>query len=306
MYIISLITYFSKYLLYHYSIFYIMSDMELKRVGIVSNQIKDKDLKGALKAAEILRLKGARVFFDTNGMPAGEKEAIDFSQIDCLFVLGGDGTLLKAALMASRFDVSILGINLGRLGFLTEIELHHIEKAIDEMIAGNFYFERRIMLDCSVYLHKKAIFQIDALNDIAVLKKDIARTINIKLSINGAMANDVDGDGMLISTPTGSTGYSLSAGGPIIDPKLDCLLATPVCPHSLSSRTLVISGSDEISITPTSPNGSVLVSDGNMQREINNGETVKIKKSAHQASFIRFHENYFYPLMRSKLSNWNR
>ncbi|MGI5849120.1 MAG: NAD(+)/NADH kinase [Christensenellales bacterium] len=280
--------------------------MEIKRVGIVSNQIKDKGLKGARQVAENLRRHGIEVVFDKDGMPAREADAIDYTQIDCLFVLGGDGTLLKAALQASLFGVSVLGINLGRLGFLTETELHNIEKAIEDIFAGRFYLEHRIMLDCTVWSRKKQVFQVNALNDIAVLKKDIARTINIKLSINGAIASSVDCDGMLISTPTGSTGYSLSAGGPIVDPKLECLLATPVCPHSLNSKTLVICADDEIIIMPTSPNGAVLTSDGMTQTEINNSEAVHIKKSKHLACFIRFHENYFYPLLRSKFLNWNR
>ena len=278
----------------------------MKRVGIISNEKKDIHLNGAKYVAECLRNRGIAVFFDENGMPDGEHDTIDYTRVDGLFVLGGDGTLLKAALNASRHDISMLGINLGRLGFLTEVELHHIEAAIENILQGKYYVEKRIMLQCTVYLQGKAVFKMDALNDVSVLKKDMARTICIELSINGAVADRVHCDGMLVATPTGSTGYSLSAGGPIVYPQLECLLATPICPHSLHSRTLVVSADDEIMFKPDSQYGMVLTSDGVLQKDIKNGETVLIKKSKHLASFIRFHENYFYPLLRSKFINWDR
>ena len=280
--------------------------MDIKRAGIFSNQKKDIGLNGATQVAACLRQRGIEVFFDPDGMPDGERDVIDCENIDCLFVLGGDGTLLKAATTASRYGVSMLGINLGRLGFLTEVELDCVEEAVDNILAGRCYVEKRLMLNCSVCRDDGVVFCIDALNDAAVLKKDLSRMINIELVINGAVADNVPCDGMLASTPTGSTGYSLSAGGPIVSPNLACILATPICPHSLHSRTLVASPEDELVIRPTSPTGMVLTTDGVMQRELENGEVVKIKKSAHLACFIRFNENYFYPLLRSKFINWDR
>jgi NAD+ kinase len=221
-------------------------------------------------------------------------------------VLGGDGTLLKAAQAASIHDVCILGINLGRLGFLTEVELGDIDEAISRILKGDYKLESRIMLHGSVYTGEVKRFEVEALNDIAILKKDMSRMVRLELHIGGVLADRVDCDGMLVSTPTGSTGYSLSAGGPILSPKLDCLLTTPICPHSLHSRTLVVSGEDEIVISPAAPGGIVLTTDGVQQTEILNGEMVKIKRSQLKACFIRFHENYFYPLLRSKFLNWDR
>ncbi len=279
--------------------------MKIQRAGIISNQNKDAYLKAAAKVADSLRKRNIEVSFDEDGMPDGENNKIDFDNIDCLFVLGGDGTLLKAASKASRYGVCILGVNLGRLGFLTELELNNTEKAIDDILNDNYYMEERLMLNCKVLSGNKVISDIDALNDTAVLKKDIARTICIELLINGTIADKINCDGMLISTPTGSTGYSLSAGGPVVDPKIECLIATPVCPHSLHSRTLVVSANDEVEIKPSSPSGMVLISDGLVNSNINNGEVVRIKRSKHVAHFIRFHENYFYPLLRSKFLNWD-
>lgn len=278
----------------------------MKNVGIYANPCKDANLEGAKLVAQRLRACDIRVSFDEGALPDGENDIIDYANIDCLFVLGGDGTLLKAALTSSMFGVRILGINLGRLGFLTEVELGDIDEAIRRISADECYVEERIMLHGSVYDGDDKQFEVEALNDVAVLKKDVSRMISLELSIGGALADRVACDGMLVSTPTGSTSYSLSAGGPILSPKLKCLLATPICPHSLHSRTLVVSEDDEIIIRPTAPGGIVLTTDGVQLREIDNGEMVRIKRSRHVARFIRFHENYFYPLLRSKFLNWDR
>ena len=280
--------------------------MEMKNVGVFANPYKDINMQGARMVAQQLRQRGIRVCFDADAMPEGESEIIDYANIDCLFVLGGDGTLLKAAQAASLHGVSILGINLGRLGFLTEVELSDTENAIRLIQEGDCYVESRIMLHGSVYRGSEKRCEMEALNDIAVLKKDLSRMVRLELHIGGALADRVDCDGMLVSTPTGSTGYSLSAGGPILSPKLDCLLTTPICPHSLHSRTQVVSGDDEIVISPAAPGGIMLTADGVQQTEIQNGEMVKIKRSKNKACFLRFHENYFYPLLRSKFLNWDR
>jgi NAD+ kinase len=290
--------------LYNNSKFIIISFMKIKRAGIISNRVKDLELKGAILVAQYLRKHGIPVGFDEAGMPEGENEAIDYSKVDCLFVLGGDGTLLKAAHKASLAGVCMLGINFGRLGFLPEVEINDIEKAVDNIIRGDFHLDKRLMLECRVIRNNEEILMLEALNDIAVLKKDIARTINIKLIINGVTADRFNCDGVLVSTPTGSTGYSLSAGGPILDPGLDCLLATPVCPHTLHSRAMVVPAGDEIIVVPQSENGMALTSDGSVCGDLRDGDTVRITKSKHHACFIRFHEDNFYPLLKSKFNDW--
>lgn len=280
--------------------------MDLKKVGIYANAQKDIGLVGTRMVAQRLRARGIEVAFDADAMPAGEKAVIDYAAIDCLFVLGGDGTLLKAALPASGFDVCMLGFNLGRLGFLTEAELSEADAAIDAIRKGLYIVEERIMLDCAVYGGAKQLCRVEALNEAAVLKKDMSRLISLKFWIGGVLADDVACDGMLVSTPTGSTGYSLSAGGPILSPQLTCLLATPICPHSLHSRALVVSGEHDIVIRPTAPDGMVLTTDGVQRIDVTDAQEVRIKRAAHVARFIRFDENYFYPLLRSKFLNWDR
>jgi len=280
--------------------------MDLKAIGIVSNRHKDIDLKGAVRVAKLLRDRGIVVSFDEQGMPDGETAVIDYEKVGCIFVLGGDGTLLKAAASASTFGVPMLGINLGRLGFLTEVEVGDIEAAVDNIAAGKFYLEQRMMLKGCVKNNGDTLFEATALNEIAVVKKDTARMINIELIINGALADKMPCDGMLISTPTGSTGYALSAGGPIVCPRLECILAAPVCPHTLHSKPIIASPEDTIVIRPSAPCGVMLSTDGVVQREIACGEVVQVSKAAHYSHFIRFKENYFYPLLRSKFLTWDR
>lgn len=276
------------------------------RAGIFANPHKDSDFEGAIYVAQILRSRGIAVSFDSGGMPQGETDEIDYTDIDILFVLGGDGTLLKAAEKCSPFGVCMLGINLGRLGFLSEVELNEIEAAVDDLMSGDCRIEERMMLHCTVVQGEMLLCEADALNDVVVLKKDVSRMIGIELSINGALADKVACDGMLVSTPTGSTGYSLSAGGPVVSPQLECMLTTPICPHSLHSRSLVVLPDDEVVMKPLAPGGAVLTTDGAIRHEMQEGEVVRVSRSAHVARFIRFEENYFYPLLRSKFISWDR
>ena len=281
--------------------------MTLKKVGIIANPKKDKGYKGAVSVAKNLRQRGIDVYFDPSGMPEGETKKIDYSKVDCLIVLGGDGTILKAATDGCEYGVGILGINLGRLGFLSEVELNEIDSAIDRIQNGDYYIEERLMLYGSVKDEQGGReCSVTALNDIALVKEDMARMINIELIINGALADRMPCDGMLVATPTGSTAYSLSAGGPIVCPKLKCMLATPLNAHTLHSKPIIASSEDLITLKPLTDSGALLTSDGVVVRRMRKGEVVDIKKSKHLAHFIRFNEGYFYPLLRSKFLNWDK
>ncbi len=280
--------------------------MDIKRAGIISNPKKDIDLKATKMAAAGLRKHGIEVMFDKDSMPKGEHEKIDYGSADCLFVLGGDGTILRAASKACIYGVPMLGVNLGRLGFLSEVELAGLNAAIENIRNDRFHIENRLMLNSAVKSGSDIKFEIEALNDVAVLKRDISRTIDVEISINGAVADNVSCDGMLVSSPTGSTAYSLSAGGPIVCPNLECIIVTPVCPHSFHSKAMVVAPENEIIIKPSSSSGVELVSDGSVCKDVKDGEIVIIKKSQHKARFIRFKENYFFPLLRSKFKNWDR
>jgi len=280
--------------------------MDIKRAGIYANPHKDIDFAGAIELARLLRACGAAVSFDADGMPPGETDVMDPAQIDILFVLGGDGTLLKAAEQSSPFGVPMLGINLGHLGFLTEVKRDSIKEAVDTVCAGSYYIEERLMLHFAICKDGVPRLEGDALNDVVVLKKATARMINVELSVNGALADKAACDGMLVATPTGSTSYSLSAGGPIVSPRVACMIATPICAHSLHSRSIVVSPDDEVVMKPYAPGGAVLTADGIVISDFQEGEEVRVSKSEHAARFIRFQKNYFYPLLRSKFISWDR
>lgn len=292
--------------MYNYAEVIIMMHMDLKIAGIVSNRHKDIDFKGAKQVAGVLRQRGIDVCFDSSGMPDGETDVLDYEKVGCVFVLGGDGTILKAAATACTYSVPMLGINLGRLGFLTEVELGGIEGAVDRILSGDYYIEKRLMLHGSILEHGNIVQEGNALNEIAVVKKDTGRMIDIELVINGELADKMPCDGMLISTPTGSTGYALSAGGPIVCPRLECIIAAPICAHTLHSKTIVASPHDTIILKASAPYGVMLTADGVVLHEIEDGEIIKVKRSTYSAHFIRFTEGYFYPLLRSKFLNWDR
>jgi len=280
--------------------------MDIKRAGIYSNPEKDSDFAGAIELARLLRARGTAVSFDADGMPPGESDVMDPAQIDILFVLGGDGTLLKAAERSCPFGVPMLGINLGNLGFLTEVKKDRIKEAVETICAGSYYIEERLMLHFAICKDGVPRLEGDALNDVVVLKKATARMINVELSVNGALADKAACDGMLVATPTGSTGYSLSAGGPIVCPYVACMIASPICAHSLHSRSIVLSPKDEVVMKPFAPGGAVLTADGIVRSEFRDGEEVRVSKSKYAARFIRFQKHYFYPLLRSKFISWDR
>ena len=279
--------------------------MKIQNAGIYSNKTRDANYEGAHRLAALLRTRGVGVYFDVDCLPYGESDIIDYTKIDCLFVLGGDGTLLRAVSKACQYGVPMLGVNLGRLGFLTEIEQGGMEQSLNDLLAGLYYTEERIMLHCVVKDGENILTVADALNDAVVMKRDVSRTIHIELSSNGALADSVSCDGMIVSTPTGSTAYSLSAGGPILSPCLECMLATPVSPHTLHSRTIIVSAGDAIVIKPESDAGVLLSCDGMLQRSLKHGETVHVSRSEYKACFIRLREGYFYPLLRSKFLSWD-
>ena len=280
--------------------------MDIKRAGIYSNPEKDSDFAGAIELARLLRARGTAVSFDADGMPPGESDVMDPAQIDILFVLGGDGTLLKAAERSCPFGVPMLGINLGNLGFLTEVKKDRIKEAVETICAGSYYIEERLMLHFAICKDGVPRLEGDALNDVVVLKKATARMINVELSVNGALADKAACDGMLVATPTGSTGYSLSAGGPIVCPYVACMIASPICAHSLHSRSIVLSPKDEVVMKPFAPGGAVLTADSIVRSEFRDGEEVRVSKSKYAARFIRFQKHYFYPLLRSKFISWDR
>lgn len=277
--------------------------------GILVNRKKDKNHEYAARLFDVLKKTGVDVYADKETMIVlGIKKALDLSKIEFLFILGGDGTILRAATNCALNNVKIIGINLGNLGFLTETEVPDIETAVKRIISGNYNIEQRMMLNVEVFnKNGDVLLSAIALNDAVITKKNLSRLIHIEISVNGQLADDFGGDGIIISTPTGSTAYSLSAGGPIISPNLDCMVATPICAHTLYSRSIVFNSGDIVEIKQRSGHeGAFLSFDGREVAALQTGDYVRVTKSDHFTEFVRFRDRYFYLLLRSKFVLWNQ
>lgn len=225
-----------------------------------------------------------------------------YEGVDMVIVLGGDGFMLEAARRASVEDVPILGINLGRVGYMTELELDELD-LIEQVFAGEYMIDERAMLSVEVVSrsgNKKA--ESYALNEAVVANGTTARIIDLELSDNGVLVSDFRADGLVIATPTGSTAYSLSAGGPIVDPKLSCFCVTPICPHSLLARPLVFPDTARLEVKNICVREKVLhlTLDGRVNYDLYYGDTAVITKSKLTTKLIRVKERSFYSKIRTK------
>jgi len=223
-----------------------------------------------------------------------------------ILVLGGDGTMLSAARKYAETGVELLGLNLGRMGFLMDTELTDLEQAIDALRRGDYAVEERLMLEASIYSGETGELKYSeyALNEAVVSQKNIQRIINVDLSVNDKPIDNMHCDGLIVSTPTGSTGYSLSAGGSIVMPNLGVMLITPVCPHTLTSFKMVISSEDTVKIIPKK-GSAALTLDGQMYRDIDEGDCVVVRNAGFKAKFARYTNKDFFTILRDKFSEWN-
>jgi NAD+ kinase len=225
----------------------------------------------------------------------------EVSNSDIIITLGGDGTILRVAKQAAFLGIPVLGINVGRLGFMAAIDVDELE-SLNMLFSGNYTIEERMMLDITTEQNPDTFY---ALNDAVVSKSAISRIIDIKLESDGRLINNYRADGIIVSTPTGSTAYALSAGGPIIDPILDSISITPICPHSLVSRTILFSPSSVIGISTNifDDRESYLTIDGQEAFKLRDKEIVTVKKSDTKASLIRLKDLTFYQALNNKLAD---
>jgi NAD+ kinase len=221
---------------------------------------------------------------------------------DLVIVIGGDGSLLGAARTLARFDLPVLGINRGHLGFLTDILPSEIESRVGQVLDGEYTIERRFLLDMEVRRGKTVIGEGSALNDVVLLAGDSVHMIDFELVIDGHFVYGQRSDGLIISTPTGSTAYALSGGGPIMHPRLDAMALVPLNPHTLTSRPLVVDGNSEIKIRITTEKVNPLVScDGTAGTRLQVDDVIAIRKKPHRLQLIHPPGHDFYQACRSKL-----
>jgi NAD+ kinase len=280
----------------------------MKKIGIISNLSKDtsgdytKTIIDGIASRNMEPLVTSPVYkLLKKGTLLGEKELYQLS--DIVLVLGGDGTILQTAREAAVYGIPLLGINLGRLGFLAEAEMSDCDFILDTLASGSYQMEKRMMLETELYRDGRIINRFIALNDVAVAKSSFARIIHLKASVNGELVNHYAADGLLVSSPTGSTAYSLSAGGPVIYPGMECLLMTPICPHTLNSRPIVTNADSRIEIEVIDRNREIqLTIDGQQAVNIMYGDKIVIFKSELETQLIRLTGYGFFNLLRSKLS----
>jgi NAD+ kinase len=222
---------------------------------------------------------------------------------DLIIVVGGDGSLLAAARTLARYDVPVLGVNRGRLGFLTDVSPDEIELRVGEVLDGQFRIEKRFLLDAVVKRNGEPVGAGDALNDVVVNSGTSAKMIEFELYIEGEFVYRQRSDGLIVSTPTGSTAYSLSGGGPIMHPRLDAIVLVPMFPHTLSSRPIVVDGNSEIKlvICDTNSSGVPVTFDGQVNVTAQPGDLVYVTKKPHKLKMIHPLTHSFYASCRDKL-----
>lgn len=215
---------------------------------------------------------------------------------DVVVSLGGDGTLLSVARLVGRSEKAILGVNIGKLGFLTEVELSELETAIHRMRLGKYEIEKRMVLEAE--WNSSTAY---ALNDFVIVKSEAGRVIRITATVDHYFLNTYTADGLIVSTPTGSTAYSLSANGPIVHPRMNAVIINPICPHTLLVRPLVISSEQEVQLTLARDYQAILTADGHDEGELDDQTEVVIRKASHHVHLVRLGERTYYEVLRSKL-----
>ncbi|MBP2649342.1 MAG: ppnK [Firmicutes bacterium] len=224
------------------------------------------------------------------------------ANINLAVTLGGDGTMLQSVRFVAAAGVPVCGVNLGQLGFLPEIEIDDLEQGLSRLINGEYSINERLMLDAVVIRDGQEIHLSSALNDVVVSRGGCSRMIRLKLYLNGELTEKYPADGLIVATSTGSTGYSLSAGGPIVSPGLNVILITPICPHALHARPIVVAETEEIRLVIAAPHEDIMVtSDGQHNFEISPTDEVVIRRSRLRARFVSLSTTGHLCRLRSKL-----
>lgn len=277
------------------------------KILICVNPKKDKDFAVFDKIAAFLDAQN--VSYSKCVLYKKDSGFDDNDAKDCnlVLVLGGDGTLMRIAKKAVKFSLPIIGVNTGHLGFLAQTGTEGLEDTLERLIKGDYFLEKRMVLKGSVYRDGVKIFETDALNDVCINRGGPLQILNYSVSVNDLYLRSYSADGVIISTPTGSTGYNLSAGGPIVEPSADMILLTPVCPHTLMNRSILFKSKDCVSIAIEEPHDDdtaqkVIASfDGNEKAELQTGDVIRIEKAEDKIEFIQMNNVNFLETLNRKL-----
>ena len=225
---------------------------------------------------------------------------------DLVIIVGGDGTILNAVRSLVHAHVPMVGINVGRLGFLADISPDEMENSLDDILNGSYHEEQRLLLEMQVLRDNKVIFEGDAFNDVVVHIRDVARMIEFETRINNVFVNHQRADGIVISTPTGSTAYALSAGGPILHATLDAITLVPISPHTLSSRPLVVNADSQIDILICNTKEGIAQAtcDGHLSTDVHVGDHIKVKRKLKKITLLHPKQHNYFEILRAKL-HWS-
>lgn len=283
----------------------------MKHFFIIVNAQKDSELIFTNQIIDYIRRKGGTcdyfASFEEEKAEAVEKEIP--TETEAVLVIGGDGTLIRAARNLVKKNIPLLGINLGKLGYLCEVEENTIFPAIDELMADRYTIEQRMLLDGYTVQSGGEKIQRVALNDVVIHRTGALQIVNLNAYVNGEYLYNFKADGIIVATPTGSTGYSMSAGGPIVDPKANLLLLTPINAHTLNSKSIVIGPEDEITIEVgmrrSQRDEQVEVSfDGDSGVELKVGDQIVVHKAEESVGIIRLSKISFLEILRKKMQNY--
>lgn len=278
----------------------------MKNFMLIVNSIKSRDAMGICDKINLyIEKKGGRCQVVSGYV---KREEI-IKDTECAIVLGGDGTLLQASRDLMGMNIPLIGVNFGHLGFLADVEAEAVEDMVDRLMADDFLIESRMMIEGNLERGGESVPIAFALNDIVIGRSGVMGVLDFKVFVNGIRLNSYKADGIIVATPTGSTAYSMSAGGPLVKPSAQLMVMTPVCPHTLNTRSIVFEGNDiiEIEICQQKPvegkESAYVYFDGDLAKPLINGDRIVIKKSGNSADMIKLDSRSFLEVLRRKLNN---
>lgn len=277
---------------------------EFETIGIFGN-LEDTAVTSVIDKIAVILDKNSITYrqYFTSILESDKNQGIDDDELDLAIIVGGDGTFMNVARLRAGCKAPVLGVNIGRRGFLSDVAVREIEESMHLALEGHYSIETRLMLTATTILSGEHVNRFSALNDIVVHKSNYGRLIDFEISVDGNFMTNLRADGMIVATPTGSTAYALSAGGPVLYPTLPALEVVPLNPHTLTHRPIVLSdtSSVDIHLVDVAPGNASLVVDGHVRAEFFGNERILVQRDHHTVNFIRITGHTFYNALRQKL-----
>lgn len=284
---------------------------DMNRFCVITNRDKDENMEITTSIVDFMKNNNKECVVLNGEIPKEHSYRFtDPSYVpddtECVIVLGGDGTIIQAAHDLAGKDIPLLGINLGTLGFMAEIEKHNMFSALRSLYEDNYLIEKRMMLDGSITRNGSLLYQGFSLNDIVVTRSGFSRIISVSIYVNDELVDRYRGDGVIISTPTGSTGYNLSSGGPVVKPVTKVMIITPICAHSLNARSIIVAPEDRITVKidtskKTQDEEAIATFDGRKAILLQADDIIEISKAKEETQLIKINHKSFFEILRTKI-----